>query len=228
MSGKRILFVGLHRLGRSPSQRFRFEQYLEFLQQNGFACDLSYLLTAEEDQLFYAPGNYTTKARILLKMHAIRRRDVKRVKRGEFDAVYVQREAFSTGTTRYEKAFAASGTPLIYDFDDAIWLPNISPGNKALAFLKRPEKTFDLIRYATRVFAGNDYLADTARAYNSNVVVVPSTVDMQAYQPVPVTKPEGVHQGRLWPACCDTCCGEWHLRESGTGRRSCHSVVSGH
>ena len=33
---KKLLFVALHRPNRSPSQRYRFEQYMPFLKEKGF------------------------------------------------------------------------------------------------------------------------------------------------------------------------------------------------
>jgi len=38
----RMLILAMHRPRRSPGQRFRFEQYLDYLQANGLNCDLSY------------------------------------------------------------------------------------------------------------------------------------------------------------------------------------------
>ena len=41
----KVLFITLHRLNRSPGQRFRFEQYLSFLEANGFDWEISNLLS---------------------------------------------------------------------------------------------------------------------------------------------------------------------------------------
>ena len=46
-----ILFVCLHRPNRSPSQRFRFEQYLSFLKNAGYQTRFSFLLNANEDKI---------------------------------------------------------------------------------------------------------------------------------------------------------------------------------
>ena len=48
----KILFVAAHRPGRSPSQRFRFEQYLPFLKENGYEYDFSYLISEKDDKIF--------------------------------------------------------------------------------------------------------------------------------------------------------------------------------
>jgi hypothetical protein len=36
---RRILFVSAHPRGFAPSQRFRFEQYVDFLAQHGFEAE---------------------------------------------------------------------------------------------------------------------------------------------------------------------------------------------
>lgn len=95
----------------------------------------------------------------------------------EYDIIFIQREAFMTGTTRFEKNLKASGKKIIFDFDDAIWLPNISEGNKRFEWLKDSAKTSSLISMADLVIAGNDYLAEYGRQYNRNVRIIPTTID---------------------------------------------------
>jgi len=75
----------------------------------------------------------------------------------------------------------------VYDFDDAIYLPYVSPTNRYLSYLKFPWKTGTLCRIARAVVAGNQHLADYASRYNDRVFVVPSTVSLREYgeRPVP-------------------------------------------
>jgi glycosyltransferase involved in cell wall biosynthesis len=176
---KRILFVVQHRPDRNPSQRYRFEQYLDFLQANGIAYEFSYLLSEEDDQYFYRPGNYLRKFWILLKSIRRRWQDVRRAR--QFDAIFVQREAIMLGTAFFEKQFSKRSR-LIYDFDDSIWLLNVSEGNRPLAWLKRPAKTAEIIQMADLVIAGNAYLAEYAQSYNPDTVIFPTTIDTQSYQ----------------------------------------------
>lgn len=178
----RILFLGLHRPGRSPSQRYRFEQYLPYLRTQGFECQQAWVIDAEDDAAFYAPGHYLHKLGVLQK--GLERNLGHVFRAGGYDAIYVQREAFMLGTALFERAMARD-TRLVFDFDDAIWLPNVSEGNRALAFLKRPQKTNALIRAAHLVLAGNNYLAAHARQFNPRVEVVPSTIDTDNYFPIP-------------------------------------------
>jgi len=182
MKRKKILFVAAHRPDRSPSQRFRFEQYLGYLQEHGFDYDYSTLISASDDKKFYSPGKLRTKLFILLKSWWKRKKDAWRS--SNYDIVFVQREAFMTGSTRFEKKFAKSGAKLVFDFDDAIWNLDVSEGNKRFGWLKNPGKTAELIAMSDLVIAGNKYLADYALRHNKNVVIIPTTIDMKAYHPV--------------------------------------------
>ena len=52
----KVLIVCAHRPGRSPSQRYRFEQYLKFLEDKGFEFSFSAFLNEKQDRIFYARG----------------------------------------------------------------------------------------------------------------------------------------------------------------------------
>ena len=179
---KKILFVAPHRKDRSPSQRFRFEQYFEFLTQQGYECELSCLISEKDDKVFYSSGNFIQKLLILLKQIKKRLRDIKRASR--YDIVFVQREAFFTGTTYFERKLKEKCGKLIFDFDDAIWNHDVSSANKTLGWLKNPAKTSKIIGLCDLVIAGNEYLADYAKKYNQNVIIIPTTIDTDEYKPV--------------------------------------------
>ncbi len=182
----RILFLASHRPGRSPNQRFRFEQYLPWLERNGFQCTLSYLIDAEDDKYLYKPGNFLRKLGFVRRSFSKRRADVARTK--EFDIVFVCREALMTRSIAFEKAFRDRGARIIYDFDDSIWLSNVSEANRRWSWVKDPGKTAKIIALSDVVLAGNEYLADYARKSNPNVVVIPTTIDTEEYRPrVPST-----------------------------------------
>ncbi len=170
---KKILFIGLHRPMRSPSQRFRFEQYIDYLSANDFECKQAYLLNAHDDKIFYSQGHYLGKVLILIKSILILIREAFFSK---YKVVYVQREAFMLGTAFFEKQFAKR-SKLIFDFDDAIWIPAVSTNNQSLSFLKNASKTSQIITVADMVFAGNTYLADYAAQYNNNVKIIPTTLN---------------------------------------------------
>lgn len=171
----RILIVTNHRKGRSPAQRFRFEQYLEFLEDNNFEIVFSNIISKKDDFFLYQKGKYLQKAMLAKKARRIRNADKKRA--NQFDIIFVHREALLTSSTYFERQFAKSSAKVVYDFDDSVWLPNVSSGNKALQMLKKPSKTEKIVASADVVFAGNQYLADYASGFCSNVKIIPTTID---------------------------------------------------
>ncbi|MCF6360772.1 MAG: glycosyltransferase family 4 protein [Cyclobacteriaceae bacterium] len=181
MNKVRVLFIGMHRLDRSPSQRYRFEQYFSFLESNSIECELSYLISEEDDKVLYSSGNYFGKLLIFIKSWKQRLNDLKRA--NSFDYIFIQREAFMTGTTYFEKKLAKSTAKLIFDFDDSIWLEDKNEANGKLAFLKKPAKTSKIIALCDTIVAGNSYLAEYAKRFNKNVVIIPTTIDTKWYKP---------------------------------------------
>ena len=97
----------------------------------------------------------------------------------EFDAVFVQKGVFPGLYSGFERKIAAR-KPLVFDFDDAVWLPRVG-GLPILRALHRERAVQDCLRRATAVIAGNDFLAEYAMRFNSNVNVVPSSIDVAAY-----------------------------------------------
>ena len=175
-----ILFASVHPRGRVPSQRFRFEQYVDFLAEHGFRTQFSSVLHPDEYGIVYGPGREGRKAVIVGRSLLRRVGDLARA--SSFDIVVVQREVIPLGTALFESAFRRAGARLVFDFDDAIWLPNASEANRGLARLKRPGKTSTIISLADMVFAGNAYLREYARQFSPRVKLVPTTIDTELYR----------------------------------------------
>ncbi|HLG33327.1 MAG TPA: glycosyltransferase family 4 protein [Bacteroidia bacterium] len=178
----KVLYIASHRKDRSPSQRFRFEQYMDYLKAHGFDYHFSYLISEKDDKIFYQPGNVFNKLRIFLKSAYKRWRDVIDENIRHYDIVFIQREAFMTGSTFFERKFKKSHAKIIFDFDDAIWHFDISEANRKFHWLKNPGKTGTIIAMSDLIFAGNNYLADFARKFNENVVLIPTTIDTEEYR----------------------------------------------
>ncbi|MES1218701.1 MAG: glycosyltransferase family 4 protein [Bacteroidota bacterium] len=166
---KKILFIANQVKDRSPAQRFRFEQYFEYLSSNGYDCELAHLLTANEAKIFYSKGKAMSKAWIVLKSFFRRYRQCSNA--NKYAIVFIQREAFITGTTFFERMLRRSKAKMISDI------------NKKFAFLKNPDKTASLIKMADLIIAGNAYLADYAKNFNTNIIIIPTTIDTNEYKP---------------------------------------------
>ena len=171
----RILFLVPYPPGRAPSQRFRFEQYLDELTAQGYYYRLAPFLSVATWDIFYKPGHAVAKALGILSGFVRRVGLLFAVP--SYDFVFVHREAAPIGPPVFEWLIAkVLGKKIIYDFDDAIWLANTSEANKIAAGLKWHHKVADICRWAYKNSCGNAYLAHYARQFNS-AVVNPTTID---------------------------------------------------
>ena len=108
----------------------------------------------------------------------------------KYDYAFIHREATPIGPPFIEWIIAkVFRLRLIYDFDDAIWLPNTSDSNKLVAKLKSNHKIAKIIGWSYKVSCGNSYLAQFAKTYHPNeqgVVLNPTTIDLSRHNPTKV------------------------------------------
>jgi glycosyltransferase involved in cell wall biosynthesis len=176
----RILVVAPYPIGKAPSQRFRFEQYFSALSERGISYDLRPFLSEEIWKILYLPGRFPRKAAAILG-GLIRRFGLLFRLKG-YDYIFIHREATPIGPAFFE--YIASrwlGKKIIYDFDDAIWIPNFSEANSFFSFLKGYSNVKHICKWAYRISCGNEYLCEYARNYNTNVVYNPTTIDTTNY-----------------------------------------------
>src|SRR5690606_40847570 len=91
----RILFLVPYPLGKAPSQRFRFEQYLEILKEKKHNFVVQSFLDQRAWVRIYKPGNILLKAFDVLKGYA--KRFFILLKAFKFDFVFIHREAAPLG-----------------------------------------------------------------------------------------------------------------------------------
>lgn len=164
----------------SPGQRYRIEQWEPILAEMG--VEISYLPfeTRELRDVLYTRGHIARKATAVVSSMRRRARELRSV--GDFDLVYLFREAAVLWPPWFERKMARSGVPIVFDFDDAIFVPYRSPSNGFLSYLKFPQKTAEICRLSAHVMSGNQYLADYSLRFNENVTVIPTTIDTEKYQ----------------------------------------------
>ena len=145
----KILFV-ISRVEK-PSSQFRVLAYLPYLQKNGIQYEVM-----EASRGFFN--------RLLLPLRA-----------RSYDICFIQKKLLNPIEL---KVLRASVSRIIFDFDDAIWLQNVSDANKKLSFLKNADKTGSIIKLSDMIFAGNEYLKEYAAQFNNNIRIVPTTIEM--------------------------------------------------
>lgn len=174
----KVLFIFPYPLGKAASQRFRFEQYFSFLKDNNLEYDCKPFLSEKTWQILYLPGRFFEKSMAILKGMLFRFFLLFRLK--EYDFLFIHREATPIGPAFFE--YIASKwlkKKIIYDFDDAIWIPNYSESNRFFSFLKGYNNVKHICKWAYKVSCGNDFLFQFAKQYNENVVYNPTTIDTE-------------------------------------------------
>lgn len=179
----RVLAIVPSLFDTSPGQRYRMEQWEPLLRERGVDIHYEPFECEQLHGLLYKPGLFGQKLRLVAS--ALSRRLATIRKMADFDVVYLFREAALLGPPIFERLVHQSGIPIVFDFDDAIFVSYRSPANGYLSYLKFAGKTKTICRLAAHVMVGNPYLADYARQVNDHVTVIPTTIDTDKYKPLP-------------------------------------------
>jgi glycosyltransferase involved in cell wall biosynthesis len=176
----RILVLANKGWGRAPNQRYRFEQWAPWLELNHrIRLDLLPFESPQLSELLYEEGRIAAKG-VLIGYDFLRRARAI-FKARSYDAVLIAREASLIGPAIYERLIAWTGKPVVFDFDDSIWSPLQAHANGLFSHLHFYRKTSAICSVAAAVTVGNEFLADYARERNSNVFIVPSSIELQDY-----------------------------------------------
>lgn len=159
----------------------------------GFTIDFRPFVNEAGWHILYTQGNLARKAQFIL-LGYLRRIVLLFTAVPRADIVFIHREASPLGPPFLEYLIARTlRKKIIYDFDDAIWLPNTSEENALAAGVKWHGKVASICRWSSIVSTGNQYLASFARTYNSRVVINPTTVDTENVHKPPVRKDPSDH-----------------------------------
>ncbi len=175
----RILIVCPYPHGKAASQRFRFEQYLTNFSDWGIEFD---------QESFWAdrhwPAIYDNKSllyKVVATIRGFSARFLLLFRLNRYQVVLIHREATPIGHPWWEWAAAKIWKKaIVFDFDDAIWLANSSEANGALVHKwKAHSKTAKIWSWSKMCIAGNSFLAENARKYCANIIVIPTTIDTE-------------------------------------------------
>lgn len=176
MKAKRILFIMPYPPGIAPSQRFRYEQYLDVLKEQGFEIVLSSFWSQKTFSILYNKGKFIPKTMGLL--WSIVKRYLLIFSLHQYDFVFIHREFSPVGFPLMVWIMAKIfRKKIIFDYDDAIWIPNVSKSNRLFSFFKVYSNTRRIIKLSYKVSCGNDYLCEYALQYHRQVIYNPTTID---------------------------------------------------
>lgn len=177
MKPRSVLFILPYPLHKAPSQRFRVEAFFWLLDDEGISYKTQSFFTDESWKVLYARGHAIKKLFAVLSGF-FRRTGFLFFKAFSYDFVFIHREASPIGPPIFEWYVAkVLRKKIIYDFDDAIWLQNTVTPNPVVDWIRAFWKIKYLCKWSFKVAGGNDYLCAFARQYNSNVFLIPTSVN---------------------------------------------------
>lgn len=169
-----------------PGQRFRIEQWAGRLGSSGVQFDFLPFESPRLKRVLHRQGHYPQKAAELLRCVIRRVGELSRLQKiRRWDLIFLYRELMPIGPPIAEFLLSKTGVPLVYDFDDAIFLPDTSDANRHFHWLKMPHKTGSICRWSSHVIVGNEHLRRYALQFTSRVTVIPTTIDLDEYLPKP-------------------------------------------
>ena len=157
----------------AASTRQRLLQYVPSLEAAGFTIEhhpllgndyVRGLVTGRRPSAVAIASSYLRRFRQLLETR-------------ECDLIWVYAELFPWLPAAFERLALRAGKPIIYDLDDAFFLPY--KGKPLLDGKLEP-----LLRAAAACTCGNAYLRDYASRFCERSIVVPTVVDTSIYLPV--------------------------------------------
>jgi glycosyltransferase involved in cell wall biosynthesis len=174
----KVLFVVPYPEGEAPSQRFRYEHYLKYLRDNGITYKIASFLDLDTWKILYKAG-YKLK-----KITGVSKGFWKRLLQlffvTKYDIIFIHREATPLGPAWFEWwTTHVFRKRIIYDFDDAIWMPAVSKNNSHIKWLRNFGKVKKICKWSATVVTGNSFLANYALQFNNKVRIIPTVVNTE-------------------------------------------------
>lgn len=163
--------LGLTQSGFCPASRFRFIQFIPYLEKAGWQVDHR---PNKPDRQWRSP----MKSRWARAIHYRLGRGLMRINRASdlveaagYDLIFVGRDFASEGPL-FQAAFRHVMHKCVYDLDDAIFT-----GRKGERIVRW------LCQHAAWVTPGNEYIANYARQFTDRITIIPTVIDTDTYIP---------------------------------------------
>lgn len=190
---KKIVALVPNTLDWSPGQRVRIESWAKYLKDYGWTVDIYHFESDSLHEVLYQKGRTFNKmiriASCYLKQLSVV------LKNPPCDVLFIYREASLVGPAVIERLAKRMNVPIVYDFDDPIFLTDLNSVNGFFSRLKFAGKTHTLFRLSDRVIAINDIMGGYAKQFNPSVSVVPNIVDPERFRPAEESEGETVSLG---------------------------------
>jgi len=179
-SGSPVSVLFLTKYARNgASSRYRTLQYIPYLENAGFTCEISPLF----DQAYLEYKYRSGRTAIHDIVRALVRRLMVLLSVKRYDILVIEKELFPYCPAWIEALLDRIGCRYVVDYDDALFHQYDMHRKRAIRSLYR-SKISSVMRHASMVVAGNRYLAEYAlKAGARKIELLPTVVDLSRYSP---------------------------------------------
>lgn len=176
-----VLMLAVHPPNLAAT-RLRLHQYRAHLELSGWTTNLLTLFDPDDVEVWHSPAVPRRASLLIRRTVRLVLRLALAVRRA--DAIIVQREVLPLPSSLLERILARL-RPLVWDVDDAIWVPFRSPTARYLPWRLRASrgKYVGIARAARETWAGSVPLCDAIRAWGVTAHLVPTVTDSPTHRP---------------------------------------------
>ncbi len=162
---------------KGASSRVRNLQYIPYLESQGVSVEISPLFSNRYLECLYAGRKAWGEV-----LRGYLKRLVKLLGVGKYDLLIIEKELFPFLPAWGERVLSWLRIPYLVDYDDALFHRYDLNRHRVIRTLLR-NKIDSVMRHASVVVVGNDYLGDRARGAGArDVVTIPTVVDDTKYR----------------------------------------------
>jgi glycosyltransferase involved in cell wall biosynthesis len=168
---------------QAASSRYRFYQYIPFLNAKGWEVIVKPLLSNNYVRYLYD----NTPLPVTEIIQGYFERVIQLLNKKKFDLIWLQQELLPWIPSIFENILVRGNIKIVADYDDAFFHRYDQSKNLFVMNLLR-HKIDSVMKYADLILAGNDYLLERAILNNGNVKLFPTVVDIDKFKNTNPTK----------------------------------------
>ena len=183
---KRILFIP-YGTRKAPATRYRVIQYLPFLKKVGYSCYVFPAISGFSAFLMIESPDFNRFFKMLYYFYVFVERMLRLVWAiiisWRYDIVFLQRTTFPFCL---EKVLKTINGNIIFDIDDAIYLPDME-GSDFVTGIKRyikEKEVINILKVSRTVIVENEYIKSFVQRFCTNIYKIPGPIDTERLYPL--------------------------------------------
>lgn len=179
----RVLFVS-YGTEKAPATRYRVMQYLPQLKRRGIECHFFSVLSKSSTTFMIKSPDFGLLKKLLYYVYVSLERTLRLIRviiiSRKFNAIFLQRVTFPL---RLEILLKAANKNIIFDIDDAIYLPD-KEGDDLLTKIKKYVKKREVIntlKVSRTVIVENEHIRRFVSKYCNRVAKIPGPINTERF-----------------------------------------------